>query len=144
MAAFKSITRPERSTELTAADQHDLPTGARSLTRRELTRRKFTGGVMRIGILAAAVSGAVVGFSPEAAQAAINCIPGTKENILPGNCDYSCIGPCEPVISLCYYHRNPNLPFYCQNFNSYTYAKAAVKCFGGAGSYRSYGCCVYC
>lgn len=143
MGAFtaRASSRPSGSDPLTGED--GMPAGIRTMGKLELTRRKFTTGAVKIGILASAATGAVVGFSPSA-EAAVACIPGSKKNMLPGVCQQSYIGDCSNYVSTCLYNKPRHLIFTCYCSEYCGAAKCVVKCFGGAGSYRSYGCCVYC
>jgi hypothetical protein len=144
MASIKAFSKRGRS-DVVDSQQDALPDGIRRLSTFEVSRRKFVNGTVRIGLLAATGAGAIVGFTPEAARAAVACIPDTKQYLLPGNCKTSCIGPCNEDVSKCQYGTSSEQSFYCFNIISFDYpARAVTKCYGGAKSYLSFGCCVYC
>jgi hypothetical protein len=124
----------------TSEKHSQLPAGIAPLGRLAVTRRQAMVGASRVGVAVAAVLGGVVGFSPSA-EAAVNCIPGTKQGVTPGKCVLSGAGLCDPDVSTC-----PKADFGCRCFLYCSPARAVCVCYNGPpGHYHiGWGCCVYC
>jgi len=114
-----------------------LPIGLRAIGRPTITRRQAIAGATKLGVGVAAVLGGVVGFAPSA-EAAVNCIPGTKVN--PINCTNGAIGKCTSGVSDCF----PNANFLCECYNYCYPAKAVCVCINHGDYLSGWGCCVYC
>jgi hypothetical protein len=113
-------------------------------SRVEVTRRRFIGAGSKLMLGATALLGGLVGFEPTA-QAAINCIPGTKHSLFVFSCFQSCIGPCLCTATCCIYDISGPHEFCCHcpgtcNNCSPPRAKAVVSC----GLTTAFGCCVAC
>jgi hypothetical protein len=104
-------------------------------------RRRFMSYASRVGIVLAAVPGALVGWTPSA-EAISNCAPGTQHTVTTNRCRTSCIGTCSRYFSYCSCNRvHPGVCFQACNCLAYcSPARAVVVC----SNWRGTGCCQYC
>lgn len=74
-----------------------------------LPRRKFLAFTIKASVVAAAVIGGLVKFSPSAF--ALSCDFGFDQ--LTQDCAISCLGDCSNVSSCCTFGDNPSIDFAC-------------------------------